>query len=102
MLVQLGAAAAGKNGDDREGWIQLLLAEKRCAIDGGVYRAYQRVANEFYWDAGVGVELFFEGEDAKGLGETTADDSYSPGAPGPELRADVVGVADFAGFELSG
>ncbi len=68
----------------------------------GVYRAYQRVADEFYGDAGVGVELFFEGEDAEGFGEAAADDSYAPGAPGPELRADVVGVLDFAGFEFAG
>ncbi len=33
MLVQFGATAAGKNSDDREGWIQLLLAEERGAID---------------------------------------------------------------------
>ena len=82
MLVQLGAAAAGKNGDDREGWIQLLLAEKRCAIDGWMDGPDQRVADEFYGDAGVGVELFFEREDAEGFGETAADDSYAPGAPG--------------------
>src|ERR1700722_743965 len=102
MFVQRGATAAGKNGDDREGRIQLLLAEERGAIDGRVYRAYQRVADEFHGDACVGVELFFEGEDAEGFGETAADDSYAPWAPGPELRADVIGVADLAGFEFAG
>src|SRR5712671_1216670 len=60
------------------------------------------MADERYRDSGVCVEFLFEGEDAEGLRESATDDAYAPGAPGPELRADVVDVLNAAAFEFAG
>ena len=102
MLAKFAGAAAGKNRDERFFGMEVVSGAERGAIESGFDVADERMADEFCGDAGVGVELFFEGEDAEGLGEAAADDSNAPGTPGPELRADVVGVGDFAEFEFAG
>src|SRR5207302_693544 len=57
------------------------------------------MANEFYGDTGVRVKLLFEVENAKRFGKATAHEIYAPGAPGPELRANVVDVSNAAGAQ---
>src|SRR5712692_2145902 len=52
------------------------------------------MTDEFHWHTGIGVELFFEVENAECLGEAAANQIHAPGAPGPELRANVIDVAD--------
>src|SRR5207249_7030501 len=59
------------------------------------------MANEFYGDTGVRVKLLFEVENAKRFGKATAHEIYAPGAPGPELRANVVDVSNAAGAQLT-
>src|SRR6266576_2464931 len=59
------------------------------------------MANEFYGDTGVRVKLLFEVENAKRFGKATAHEIYAPGAPGPELRANVVDVSNDAGAQLT-
>ena len=59
------------------------------------------MADEFCRDAGAGEEGFFEGENAEGLRETAADNAHSPRPPGPELRANVIDVADAERAELA-
>ncbi len=67
-----------------------------------MHRADQWVADEFYGDPGIAVELFFKRKNAEGFREAPADYTHAPGAPGPELRADVIDVFDAAAFEFSG
>src|SRR6266446_1847480 len=67
-----------------------------------MHRAEQWVADEFYGNPGIAVELFFKRKNAEGFREAPADYTHAPGAPGPELRADVIGVFYAAAFEFSG
>ena len=82
--------------------MEVVSGAERGAIEGWLDVADERMADEFCGDAGVGVELFFEGEDAEAEFETAADDSDTPRPPGPKLGADVVGVGDFSEFEFAG
>src|SRR5438067_11928025 len=59
------------------------------------------MANEFYGDTGVRVKLLFEVENAIFFRQKTAYEIYAPGAPGPELRANVVDVSNAAGAQLA-
>ncbi len=102
VLAKFAGAAAGKNRDERFFGMEVVSGAERGAIERGLDVADERMADEFCGDAGVGVELFFEGEDAEAEFEAAADDSNAPRPPGPELGADVVGVGDFAEFEFAG
>ena len=102
VLAKFGGAAAGKNRDERFFGMEVMSGAERGAILRRLDVTDERVADEFCGDAGVCVELFFEGEDAEGLFKAAADDSNAPRAPSPELGADVVGVGDFAEFEFTG
>src|SRR5712692_274625 len=102
MLAKFRSAAAGQDGDEFFLGIEVLFAEEGLAVERGVHGANQRVADEFHGDSGVAVELFFERENAEGLREAAADYADAPGAPGPELRADVVDVLRTMAFEFSG
>src|SRR2546426_1346466 len=59
------------------------------------------MTNEFHRHAGIGVELFFEVKNAECLGEAAPYQIHPPGAPGPELRANVIDVADAFRSELA-
>jgi hypothetical protein len=102
VLAKFGGAAAGKNRDERFFGMEVVSGAERGAVESWLDVTNERVTDEFCGDAGVGVELFFEGEDAQGLLEAAADDPYTPRPPCPKLGADVVGVGDFAEFEFAG
>src|SRR4029077_5508583 len=102
MLANFGGAAARQDGDEFFVGIEVLLAEKRMAIERGAHRTYQRMADKFYGDPSVAVELFFKRKDAEGLREAAADYAHAPGSPGPELRADIINVSNAAPFEFAG
>src|SRR5713101_108053 len=78
----------------------VFLAEK-FPRHGGLHVSDERVADEFHGHAGIGVELFFERKDTQGLCEAAADQIHAPGAPGPELRANVIDVSNALGVELA-
>src|SRR5690349_16053762 len=59
------------------------------------------MADEFHGDTGLGIELFFKGEDAKRFGEAAADQVHAPGTPGPELRANVIDISNAPGTEFA-
>ena len=102
VLAKFGGAAAGKNRDERFFGMEVVSGAERGAIERRLDVTDERMADEFCGDAGVGVKLFFEWEDAEGESEAAADDPYTPRTPGPELRADVVGVGHSAEFEFAG
>src|SRR5690348_18435451 len=102
MLAKFGGAASGEDGDEFFPRVEVLLAEKCLAIERGVHGADQRMADEFHGDSGFAVEFFFERENAEGLREAAADYAHAPGAPGPELRTDVVNVFNATAFEFAG
>jgi hypothetical protein len=54
----------------------------------------ERMADEFCVHAAFAKECLFKGKNAESLYEAAADQIGSPRAPGPELWADVVDVAD--------
>src|SRR5438445_5015294 len=101
MLAKFRGAAAGQDGDDGLLRIEILLAAECGAIERGGYGSYERMTDEFHGDSGIAIEFFFKGKNAKSLRETAAHYAHAPGAPGPELRADVVDVLDAARFEFS-
>src|ERR1700738_1777605 len=102
MLAKFRGATARQDGDELFLRIEALLAEKCLTIEGGVHGAYQRMTDEFHGDSGIAVELFFKGENAECLREAATHYAHAPGAPGPELRADVIDVADSMRLEFSG
>ncbi len=59
------------------------------------------MADEFHGHASVGVKLFFEVKDAKRFGEAAADEIHAPGAPGPELWANVIDIANAFGAQFA-
>jgi hypothetical protein len=50
------------------------------------------MADELGGDTSVAEESLLERKDAQGLNKTAAYDADAPGAPSPELRADIVNV----------
>src|SRR5712664_114084 len=56
--------------------------------------SHQGMTDEFHRYTGIGVELFFKGEDAQRQSEPPPDQIRTPGPPGPELRTDVVDVSN--------
>ena len=59
------------------------------------------MADELHGYASVGVELLFERKNAKGFGKAAADQVHAPGAPGPELRANVIDDSSALGAQLA-
>src|SRR5256885_11766210 len=59
------------------------------------------MADEFHGHTGVGIKPFFEGKDAKGVGEPPAQQIHAPGPPCPELRANVINVSNALGKQLA-
>ena len=59
------------------------------------------MADEFHGHTGVGIKPFFEGKDAKGVGEPPAHQIHAPGPPCPELRANVINVSNAPGAQLA-
>src|SRR6266446_4888955 len=52
------------------------------------------MTDEFHRYTGIGIELLFKWEDAQRQSESPPDQIGAPGPPGPELRTDVVDVAN--------
>jgi hypothetical protein len=100
-MGDFSSTAARKDGEDFVPILETVFFTEKFPSERGVYVSDERVANDFYGDAGVGIKLFFEGEDAEGFGETAADEIRAPGAPGPELGADVINVSNAFGTEFA-
>src|SRR5215470_8732690 len=58
--------------------------------------------DELHRDARVGVELLFEVKNAERFCKAPAHEIHAPGAPSPELGANVVNVANALGAQLAG
>src|SRR3989442_12564701 len=59
------------------------------------------MTDEFHGHTGLGVELFFEGENAECERKPSADQIHAPRPPGPELRANIVNVSNAPRAELA-
>src|SRR5216684_2867590 len=59
------------------------------------------MTDEFHGHTGLGVELFFEGENAECPRKPSADQIHAPRPPGPELRANIVDVSNALGEQLA-
>src|SRR6266403_4115833 len=66
------------------------------------YLADQRMADEFHRYAGITEEFFLEWKNTQRQRESPPHDAHTPRPPGPELRADVVNVANADWLQLAG
>ena len=102
MVCEFGGTAAGKNGDEMRAWCEIVLFAKCATVLGSGYGADQWMADEFGGDARVTKKLLLEGEDTERFLEATGDELGAPRTPSPELRADVVDVANTSRLEFAG
>jgi len=101
MVGEFGGATARKDGDDMAARNEIVFFAELTAIFSGSNGANERVADEFGGDSGVTKKLLFEGEDTEGFFESPGDELGAPGPPGPELRANVVDIANATRFEFA-
>src|SRR5580692_1168995 len=101
VLGKFGVPAAGQNGNNYLTGIETVLAAEFLAGLRGLHGADQWMTYEFCGYARSAKERFFKGKNAKGLRESAAHDSDPPRSPCPELRANVVDVADSVRAELA-
>src|SRR6266568_1739737 len=59
------------------------------------------MTDELHGHTGLGVELFFEGENAECARKPSADQIHAPRPPGPELRANIVDVSNALGTQFA-
>src|SRR5580692_5765066 len=85
VLGQLGVPAAGQNGDDGPGQIEMVLAAEVFAGLCGSHGSNERMADEFCGHACITEEGFFERENTESFGKAAADHTDAPRAPRPEL-----------------
>src|SRR5271154_2971790 len=91
-------------GQDRHYWpirIEIVLSAEFFAGLRCLHGADERMADESCGDARAAEERFLEGKDTERLREAAANDSNAPRPPGPELRADVINIANSVRAEFS-
>ncbi len=64
--------------------------------------ADQRVPDEFHRYACISEEFFFEWKNTQRQRKSPSHDAHSPRPPRPELRADVINVANAKRLQLAG
>src|ERR1700721_2666503 len=85
-----------------QAWVEIILAAKFFAALRCMDCADQRMADKFVGSAAAAEKSFLKGKNAKCLREAATHYAHPPRPPGPELRADVVDVADAKRSKLAG
>src|SRR5208283_5990201 len=100
-MRQLPRAAARQDRDNLAGGVEALRgAELRAALCRA-HRAYQRMADKLRGHAGIAEKLLFKRENTQCLHKALADQPHPPRTPGPELRANVIDIANTARNKLA-
>src|SRR5258706_13762559 len=102
MTRKFGVAAPGKNRHQLFRWIETKRWEKCFASLRWRHIADQWVADEFHGHACIAEEFFFEWENAERQRKSPFHDAHSPRPPRPELRTDVINVANTERFQFAG
>src|SRR5215469_11334684 len=101
MMVQLPRAAAWQEGDNRAARVQIVGFAKFLAALAGFHSAHQRMADKFRRYACTGEKFLLEWKNAQCLGKTPPHQIYAPWPPRPELRANVINVANTLALQLA-
>ena len=101
MLSQFSVPASGQDRDNRVAGIEIVLAAEFFAGLRGLHGADERMADEFCGYARAAEERLFERKNAESLRETPPHNSNTPRPPRPELRADVINVANSVRAEFA-
>src|SRR5271157_2147860 len=95
-MRQLPRAAAWQYRDNLAAGVEPVRgAEFRPALCC-TYRPHQRVPDKLRGHPGIPEKLLFKRKDAQRLHKTLVDQPHPPRPPGPELRADVIDIANAA------
>src|SRR5579885_1291105 len=93
-MSQFTGAAAGQDRNNGKRWIQAVAPRKSVACLRGLHRIHEGMADPIRLDAGFGVEILLEWENAQRPRKAALPPAHSPGPPSPKLRADKIDVTN--------
>src|SRR5690242_5037774 len=92
-MSQFAGAAARQHGDNRKPRIQSVTRGESLACNRRMHGIHERMPDPVCLHACLAVESFLEWKNAQTADKPSLHQPYTPGPPGPELRANKINVA---------